>query len=85
MFVVASNSDVNDVQVGFEETLDDPLPRIDSDRHAPEDACDDDAISGLDDVHEFVVHAQTDGMGSLAVWHGVGGFLQPNDLAISEF
>lgn len=75
MLVVSSDFDMNDVQVGLEQTLDDPLPRVDSDRHAPEDACDDDTISGLDDVHQFVIHAQTDRMRRLAVWHRVGRFL----------
>ena len=38
MLIVSADPDVNDVQVGLEQTLDDPLPGVDPDRHAPEDA-----------------------------------------------
>lgn len=84
-FVVCAQAHVYDVQERLEEALQSSLAGVDTYRYASEDACYDQTVARLRDVHEFVVDAERDGMRSLAVGDSVGGFLQSYDLPVSKF
>lgn len=76
--------DVDDVEVGLEERLDDALLGVDADGDAAEDAGDLDPVAGLGDVDELVVDAEADGMRRLTVGHLVRRLLKPDDLPVGE-
>lgn len=63
--------DVDDIHVCLEKRLDRSLSRIQTDWNRPEDTGHDDSVTRFDQVDQFVVCAQRNGMRCLSVRNGI--------------
>ena len=80
-----TNLDVNNIDVGLEQTLQCSLTRVYANRDASEDTREDQSVTRLGDVHKLVINAERDGMGCLAIRDHVWCFLQSDNLTVREF
>jgi hypothetical protein len=62
---------VHDVEVRLKEGLDDSLTRVEANGDRAEDAGEGNAVAGLDEVDEFVIEAERDGVRGLAIGDGI--------------